>query len=274
MPSLILRVAACVSLLAATLSSMSLPAVAAQDKAVRIGFQKSSTLLTILKSRGTLEAGLKPLGVGDMERVHQRAAAAGGAQCRRHRRLRRRRRHRAGVRAGRRRQARPMSRRKRPRPSAQAIVVPADSPITSVAELKGKKVAVTKAAGVHYLLIAALEKAGPDLQGHRAGLSDARRRPRRARERQRRRLGDVGPVPGGGPAAGQGPHPRRRQGVADYQRYYLAAAPSPRPTPQVIALIFDALQNDRQMGEGQPGQAAALLAPLWGLDAGIVDPGE
>ena len=30
---------------------------------VRIGFQKSSTLLAILKSRGTLENGLQPLGL-------------------------------------------------------------------------------------------------------------------------------------------------------------------------------------------------------------------
>ena len=47
-----------------------------------------------------------------------------------------------------------------PSPSAQAIIVRADSPIKTIADLKRKKIAVTKAAGVHYLLIATLEKAG------------------------------------------------------------------------------------------------------------------
>ncbi len=35
-----------------------------------------------------------------------------------------------------------------------------DSPIKALQDLKGKKIAVTKAAGSHYLLIAALRKAG------------------------------------------------------------------------------------------------------------------
>ena len=45
-------------------------------------------------------------------------------------------------------------------PLAEAIVVPKDSPIKSVAELKGKKVALNKGSNVHYLLVKALEKAG------------------------------------------------------------------------------------------------------------------
>jgi sulfonate transport system substrate-binding protein len=146
-------------MLAAPLLALAFPA-SAQDKVVRIGYQKSSTLLTILKSRGTLEAGLKPLGyavtwneftsglpllealnvgaidvsadVADTVPVFAQAAGAKLTYIA----------------------------QEAPSPSAQAIVVPANSPITQVAELKGKKVAVTKAAGVHYLLIALLEKAG------------------------------------------------------------------------------------------------------------------
>ncbi|MDH8131917.1 ABC transporter substrate-binding protein, partial [Klebsiella pneumoniae] len=45
-------------------------------------------------------------------------------------------------------------------PAAQAILVAKDSPIKTLADLKGKKVAVTKGAGSHYLLLAALGKAG------------------------------------------------------------------------------------------------------------------
>ena len=45
-------------------------------------------------------------------------------------------------------------------PEAEAIVVPKDSPIQTVAELKGRKVALNKGSNVHYLLVKALEKAG------------------------------------------------------------------------------------------------------------------
>ncbi|MBX5105113.1 sulfonate ABC transporter substrate-binding protein [Rhizobium lentis] len=47
-----------------------------------------------------------------------------------------------------------------PAPRGEAILVPKDSPIKSVAELKGKKVALNKGSNVHYLLVKALEEAG------------------------------------------------------------------------------------------------------------------
>lgn len=42
----------------------------------------------------------------------------------------------------------------------QAIIVPSDSPIKSLADLKGKRVAFGKGSSAHNLLVAALEKAG------------------------------------------------------------------------------------------------------------------
>jgi sulfonate transport system substrate-binding protein len=45
-------------------------------------------------------------------------------------------------------------------PKAEAILVPKDSPIRTVADLKGKKIALNKGSNVHYLLVRALEKAG------------------------------------------------------------------------------------------------------------------
>ncbi|GLR89178.1 aliphatic sulfonate ABC transporter substrate-binding protein [Bradyrhizobium iriomotense] len=44
--------------------------------------------------------------------------------------------------------------------TSQAIVVPKDSPIHSLADLKGKRVAFGKGSSAHNLLVAALEKAG------------------------------------------------------------------------------------------------------------------
>ncbi|MBV4366684.1 sulfonate ABC transporter substrate-binding protein [Erwinia sp. BNK-24-b] len=45
-------------------------------------------------------------------------------------------------------------------PQTEAIVVPQNSTINTVADLKGKRVALNKGSDVNYLLIAALEKAG------------------------------------------------------------------------------------------------------------------
>ncbi len=47
-----------------------------------------------------------------------------------------------------------------PAPKGEAILVPKDSPIKTVADLKGKKVALNKGSNVHFLLVKLLEKAG------------------------------------------------------------------------------------------------------------------
>src|SRR5690606_11592962 len=47
-----------------------------------------------------------------------------------------------------------------PAPSGEAILLPKASPIRSLAELKGKKIALNKGSNVHYLLVRALESAG------------------------------------------------------------------------------------------------------------------
>ncbi len=45
-------------------------------------------------------------------------------------------------------------------PKSEGLLVPKDSPIQSVAELKGKTVVLNKGSNVHYLLVKLLEKAG------------------------------------------------------------------------------------------------------------------
>jgi DNA-binding NtrC family response regulator/ABC-type nitrate/sulfonate/bicarbonate transport system substrate-binding protein len=47
-----------------------------------------------------------------------------------------------------------------PAPEDEALIVPIDSPIRSVRELTGRRIALNRGANVHYLLIRALEEAG------------------------------------------------------------------------------------------------------------------
>lgn len=241
------------------------------NKAIRIGYQKSSTLLTILKANGTLEKLLAPTGakiswhefasglpllealnvggvdlsadVADTVPVFAQAAGAKLAYVA----------------------------QESPSPAAQAIVVRADSVLRKASDLKGKKIAVTKAAGVHYLLIATLEKAGlkfSDVDAAYLSPADGRAAFERGsvdawvtwdpflagvqRQSQVRILSDG-------------------RGVADYQRYYLASASFAQARPEVLRVVFDELQKTGHWVKQHPKEAAAFLAPLWGLDADTIE---
>ncbi|MCF2522825.1 sulfonate ABC transporter substrate-binding protein [Bradyrhizobium sp. G127] len=141
----------------AALALTTLP-VQAQDKVVRIGFQKYGKLV-LLKSKGSLEPKLKELGytvtwtefpagpqllealnVGAIDFGNTGEAPPIFAQA-------------AGA---------PIQyvAYEPPAPKGEAILVAKDSPLKTVADLKGKKVALNKGSNVHYLLVKALEKAG------------------------------------------------------------------------------------------------------------------
>jgi len=127
------------------------------ERVLRIGHQKG--WLSLLKGRGTLEKSLAPLGVkvtwtefnagpvqlealnvgsidfGDVGEAPPIFAQAAGAPL---------------VYAG----------ATVPRPQLEAVIVPKGSPIRTVADLKGKRVAYNKGSNVQYLLVKLLEKNG------------------------------------------------------------------------------------------------------------------
>ena len=141
------------------LAALALPGVAAAaaPRTFRIGHQKG--WLSILKGRGTLEKRLVPLGVsvswtefnagpvqlealnvgaidfGDVGEAPPIFAQAAGAPL---------------VYVG----------ATVPRPQLEAVIVPKNSPIQSVADLRGKKIAFNKGSNVHYFLVKLLEKNG------------------------------------------------------------------------------------------------------------------
>ena len=257
------RVAATIGLAAALLPAF------AQNKAepLRIGYQKYGTL-TVLKARGDLDKRLAAQGievrwtefpagpqlleglnvgsidfgtVGEAPPIFAQAAGADLVYVA----------------------------HQPPAPSAEAIVVPKDSPLKSVAELKGKKVALNKGSNVHYLLLKALEKAGVkygEVQVVFLPPADARAAFERgavdawviwdpflaAAEKQ---LGAKVLADG--------------KGLVANHQFYLAARAYADKRPQVVQAIVEELAKLDRWAEGNATEVATLLAPQIGLDGGI-----
>ncbi len=244
---------------------------AQETKVVRIGYQKSSTLFTLIKTNGTLEkllastgtkvswhefsSGLPLLEALNIGSVDVSADVADTvpvfAQA-------------AGARLT-------YIAQEAPSPSAQAVIVRTDSPIKTIADLKGKRIAVTKAAGVHYLLIALLQKAGLKF----SDISVSYLTPADGRAAFERKSVDAwvtwDPFLAGVQRQSQVRVLADGNKVADYQRYYLASTTYANANPAVIALIFDELQKTGRWVQQHPKEAAEALAPVWGLDTPTIE---
>ncbi|KAB1072960.1 sulfonate ABC transporter substrate-binding protein [Methylobacterium planeticum] len=133
----------------------------AQERVVRIGYQKYGTLV-LLKARGTLEPRLKALGYRVtwsefpsgpplLEALNAGAVDLGSAG------------ETPPIFAQAASDALTYVAHEPAAPRGEAILVRKDGPIRSVADLKGRKVALNKGSNVHYLLVRALEKAGLQL---------------------------------------------------------------------------------------------------------------
>lgn len=244
---------------------------AAEPDKLRIGFQKSSTLTILLKSRGTLEKALAPRGIAvqwhefasglpllealnvgaldlsaDVADAVPPFALAAGANL-------------------------TYYAIETPSPGAQAIVVRKDSPITQVAQLKGQKVAFAKGAGAHFLLLQALQRAGLSLQD----IEPAYLTPADARAAFEN--GNVAAWVTWDPflAAVQRQAGARvlrdGAGLASYRRFYLAATPYAQRHADVLALVYAELQQAGAWVKANPAAAAEWHAPLIGLDAATVE---
>ena len=241
----------------------------AQAKAeVRIGYQKYGTL-TLLKGRGTLEKRLAEQGVGvkwtefpagpvlleglnvgsiDFGTVGEAPpifAQAAGANL---------------VYVG----------NEPPSPASEAIVVPKGSSLRTLADLKGKKIALNKGSNVHYLLLKALEKAGvayADIQPVFLPPADARAAFERgsvdawaiwdpflaAAEKQigARVLAD-----------GKGL-------VANYQ-FYLASRTYAEKNPEILRIVRDEVAKVDDWGRNNPDEVATILSAQTGLSRDVV----
>jgi sulfonate transport system substrate-binding protein len=250
----------------------SLPGAALAETALRIGYQKSSTLISLLKSQGTLEKALadqdirvswhefasgqpllEALNVGNIDLSADVAdtvpvfAQAAGAQL-------------------------TYFAQEAPSPAAQAILVRDGSALQALADLKGKKVAVTKAAGSHYLLIAALAKANLKF----SDIQPAYLTPADGRAAFENGKVDAWVIWEPFLSAAQRQLPTRTladsQGLASYQRYYLTSTSFAAQHPKVLQTVYAELSKAGDWLRAHPAEGAQILGPLWGnLDPAIVE---
>jgi sulfonate transport system substrate-binding protein len=150
--------------------------------------------------------------------------------------------------------------------------VPEGSPIKSVRDLKGKKVAVTKGAGSHYLLLAALAKAGLSFGDISPAYLTA------ADGRAAFVSGNVDAWVAWDPYLTIATHQSRAHiladgsnGLASYKRYYLASAAYSEKHPDVLSVIYGKLHDTGLWVKKNPKEASVLLSKAWGIDARIIE---
>ncbi|WP_013321230.1 sulfonate ABC transporter substrate-binding protein [Gloeothece verrucosa] len=235
-----------------------------ESKVIRIGYQKFGTL-NILKARGNLEQRLKGEGIsvqwlqfpagpqllealnaGSIDFGHTGEAPPIFAQA-------------AGA---------PLVyvASQTPNPKAEGILVKQDSPLKTLADLKGKKVVLNKGSNVHFFLVKALEKAGlkyEDINIIFLPPADAR-----AAFEQ----GSVDAWAIWDPfftAAKRATGARvleDGEGIVANREFYLAAKPFVEQYPERVKTIIEETKKADSWAKTNVTEAATLLAPELGLD--------
>lgn len=156
------------------------------------------------------------------------------------------------------------------KPDSSAILVLRDSPLNTLADLKGKKIALQKGSSAHYLLVRAVEKAGlqwSDIQPIYLTPADARA----AFERKSVDAWAIwDPFYAATELAIQPRALATGRGLSGNNSFYLASTTFAQTHPQAVALLFEELTRaDRFVQEHRP-EAIKLIAGFSGLDAGVV----
>lgn len=240
----------------------------AKARVLRVGNQKG--YLNLLKGRGTLEKRLAPLGVsvswtefsagpvqlealnvgsidfGDVGEAPPIFAQAAGAPL-------------AYVAAT------------PPRPRTEAVLVPAQSSIRSVADLKGKRVALNKGSNVHYFLVKLLRHHG--LQYGDVELAFLA--PADARAAFERGSIDAWVIWDPFFAAAQKSLNARvvadASGIVGNRSYYFTSQGYAEKNPDVIHIVVEEVAAVDQWGKQNKDDLASELARLWGLPKPVVD---
>ena len=238
-----------------------LPATASAATPVRFSYQRSSTLLTLLKANGTLDKPfaakrfvpawalfddvIVPMNAGTVDFDADVADAvpiftqSAGAPL-------------------------TFYAREEGSPAAEAIIVPAKSSIQNVADLKGKTVAVHRGSGCHFVLAAALKRVGLSF----ADIKPAYLTPSDASAAFERGSVDAWTIWDPFLALTEAKLPTRTicdaTGLSHYHRYYTVATSFVEAHPDLVAIVYDALVAKGAWVKQHPVEAAKQLSPIWG----------
>jgi sulfonate transport system substrate-binding protein len=157
------------------------------------------------------------------------------------------------------------------KPDSSAILVTNDSPIKSLADLKGKKIALQKGSSAHYLLVRALEKAG--LQW--ADIQPIYLAPADSRAAFERKAIDAWAIWDPFYAAVElALKPRvltTGRGLSSNNSFYLASRPFATQHPQAVAVLFEELTRADRLAQQDRPAVIKLISDFGQLDAGVVN---
>lgn len=158
-----------------------------------------------------------------------------------------------------------------PAPNAEAIVVPRGSTLRSVAELRGRRVALNKGSNVHYLLVRALQSSALAY----AQIEPVYLAPADARAAFERGAVDAwaiwDPFFAAAEVQLQARVLRDGTGLVSNHQFFLAARGYAQREPQVIATLVDELARLDAWAARNVSQVTAVLAPELGLPLAVVD---
>lgn len=151
-------------------------------------------------------------------------------------------------------------------PKSEGIIVPKDSPIQSIADLKGKTIVLNKGSNVHYLLVKLLEKHGinyNDVTVKYLPPADARA----AFEK-----GSVDawviwdPFLAAAETATGGRVIADGEGVVSNHEFYLATRDFAEKYPDLVDILLEESDKVDAWSKEHPKELAAKLSPILGID--------
>ena len=153
-----------------------------------------------------------------------------------------------------------------PKPGSSAILVPPDSGIARLTDLRGKRIAFQRGSSSHYLMLRALQKAGLQYQDIRPVYLA----PADARAAFERHSIDAWAIWDPYWAAAEHGTPARvlvtGAGLSDNNTFYLSSRRFAGRYPQAIGDLFEVLSEADRRVQQHPGDAPGLIAAAAGLD--------
>jgi sulfonate transport system substrate-binding protein len=244
--------------------------IASEAATLRIGYQKAASTLVLLKAHGTLEKKLAPLNVevkwleftagpqlleglnlgsidfGYVGEVPPVFALAAGAPL-------------------------VYTAYELPSPEAEGILVPKDSPIRTIADLKGKKIAFNKGSDVHWLVVKALKDAGLKY----SDVQPAYLAPADARAAFQNGAIDAWAIWDPFFIAAQRQLGARvvttAKGIVNRHQYFVSTRDFSEKNPEVVKVVMQELGEVGQRVRDNYAEAAKELAPIQGLEPDIIE---